>query len=265
MNKIDRMQKFIKIIARLRDPKNGCPWDLEQSFETMSPYVLEEAYEVVEALEQNDPINLKEELGDLLLQVVFLSQLASEANLFTIDEVVESVSEKIVRRHPHVFGKVKADTSEQVLQNWEQIKQQERQEKAQYSVLDNIPLALPALVRAEKVQKRCAKVGFDWDSVSPVVEKIQEELDEVRQELIREPQNQQAIAEEVGDLLFAMVNLSRHLDLPAEHLLRKATQKFERRFKKVEQEVKQQQKTFEMMNLVELDLIWDQVKREEQE
>ncbi|QDJ13852.1 nucleoside triphosphate pyrophosphohydrolase [Mergibacter septicus] len=265
MNKIDRMQKFIEIIARLRDPKNGCPWDLEQSFETMSPYVLEEAYEVVEALEQNDPINLKEELGDLLLQVVFLSQLASEANLFTFDEVVESVSEKIVRRHPHVFGKVKADTSEQVLQNWEQIKQQERQEKAQYSVLDNIPLALPALVRAEKVQKRCAKVGFDWDSVSPVVEKVQEELDEVRQELIREPKNQQAIAEEVGDLLFAMVNLSRHLDLQAEHLLRKATQKFERRFKKVEQEVKQQQKTFEMMNLVELDLIWDQVKREEQE
>lgn len=255
------INQFIQIIAQLRDPKGGCPWDLEQRFDTMPAYILEEAYEVVEAIEQKDPINLKEELGDLLLQVVFLSQLASEENLFNFNDVVESVSEKIVNRHPHVFGHTQANTSEQVLQNWEKIKQQERQAKEQYSILDNIPQALPALLRAEKLQKRCAKVGFDWDSVLPVLDKVQEELNEVKQELLNCPQDQHAIAEEVGDLLFATVNLSRHLKLQAEHTLRQANQKFERRFRKLEQLAEQQNVALEQLTLIQADQLWKQVKQ----
>ena len=260
-----KLEKFAEVIAQLRDPNKGCPWDLEQNYQTMPPYILEEAYEVVEAINQDNRQNLKEELGDLLMQVVFLSQLATEEKSFTLDDVIEEVTDKIIRRHPHVFGETQAKTSEDVLNNWEKIKQQERHQKQQFSILDNIPVALPALLRAAKLQKRCAKIGFDWSETEPTLTKVAEELQEVREELQKNPQNPSAIEEEMGDLLFAVVNIARHLHLNPEETLRKANLKFERRFRQVEQLIVSSGRELNQASLAEMDLLWEQIKQQEKQ
>ncbi|WP_109428229.1 nucleoside triphosphate pyrophosphohydrolase [Aggregatibacter kilianii] len=254
---------FVQLIAQLRDPVNGCPWDIKQTYVSMIPCLKEETYEVIDAIEQNDVNNLKEELGDLLLQVVFLSQLAAEENKFTFDEVVQDVAEKIVRRHPHVFGDKQANNEQEALQNWNAMKALEHQHQGHISILDNIPHAFPALMRAEKLQKRCSKIGFDWQDIAPVFAKVEEELREVKQEMERCPQDQTKIEEEVGDALFAMVNLSRHLKCQAEESLRKANQKFEQRFRKVEDKLNEQNRTLAEASLMEMDVLWDEVKQEE--
>ncbi|MFZ7266976.1 nucleoside triphosphate pyrophosphohydrolase [Avibacterium avium] len=257
------MHDFLQLIAQLRNPNGGCPWDLKQTYHTMIPCLLEESYEVVEAIEQQNTANLREELGDLLLQVVFFSQLAKEDKLFTFDDVVNEVAEKILRRHPHVFGEEKAHNEQEALSHWNKIKAQEHKNNAHDSILDNIPHAFPALMRAEKLQKRCAKVGFDWDNLQPVFAKVQEELQEVQAELESPQQAQDKIEEELGDLLFAVVNLSRHLHCSAEEALRKANQKFERRFRQLETLAQQQGKSLQNSTLQELDALWDKVKSEE--
>lgn len=254
---------FVQLIARLRDPVNGCPWDIKQNYTSMIACLKEETYEVIEAIEQHNTENLKEELGDLLLQVVFLSQLATEDHHFTFDEVVQAVAEKIVRRHPHVFGNTQANNEEEALQNWNAMKALEHQHQGHTSLLDNIPHAFPALMRAEKLQKRCSKVGFDWADVSPVFAKVEEELQEVKQEIARSPQDPAKIEEEIGDLFFATVNLSRHLKCSAEESLRKANQKFEQRFRHVEAKLGAQNRTLAEASLEEMDRLWDDVKREE--
>ena len=254
---------FLKLIAQLRDPINGCPWDIKQNYHSMISCLKEETYEVIEAIEKNDVENLKEELGDLLLQVVFLSQLATEENKFTFDHVVQNGAEKIVRRHPHVFGDKQAKNEQEALQNWNAMKAEEHKTLGHTSILDNIPQSFPALMRAEKLQKRCSKIGFDWDNIAPVFSKVEEELQEVKQELARQPQDQVKIQEEMGDLLFATVNLSRHLHCQAEESLRKANQKFERRFRKVEEKLTQRNRRIADTSLMEMDVLWDEVKKEE--
>ncbi len=258
-----KIQDFVRLIAKLRDPNGGCPWDLKQNYRSMIPCLLEESYEVIEAIEQNNPQDLKEELGDLLLQVVFFSQLAAEEQKFTFDDVVNNVAEKIIRRHPHVFGEKSAGNEQEALQNWNAMKAEENKDKGHTSILDNIPHAFPALMRAEKLQKRCAKVGFDWQNIEPVIAKIEEELSELKQEINRPHLVQAQVEEELGDLLFAVVNLSRHLKCQPEESLRKANHKFERRFRAVEMKLKQQNKTVEQSSLVEMDMLWDEVKREQ--
>lgn len=258
-----KIQDFVRLIAKLRDPNGGCPWDLKQNYRSMISCLLEESYEVIEAIEQNNPQDLKEELGDLLLQVVFFSQLAAEEQKFTFDDVVNNVAEKIIRRHPHVFGEKSAGNEQEALQNWNAMKAEENKDKGHTSILDNIPHAFPALMRAEKLQKRCAKVGFDWQNIEPVIAKIEEELSELKQEINRPHLVQAQVEEELGDLLFAVVNLSRHLKCQPEESLRKANHKFERRFRAVEMKLKQQNKTVEQSSLVEMDMLWDEVKREQ--
>lgn len=260
-----KIQDFVRLIAKLRDPNGGCPWDLKQNYRSMIPYLLEESYEVIEAIERDNPQELKEELGDLLLQVVFLSQLAAEEQKFTFEDVVNNVAEKIIRRHPHVFGETSAGNEQEALQNWNAMKAEENKEKGHTSILDNIPHAFPALMRAEKLQKRCAKVGFDWQQVEPVIAKIEEELDELKQEINRPHLIQTQVEEELGDLLFAVVNLSRHLKCAPEESLRKANHKFERRFRAVEEKLKRQHKTLEQSSLAEMDILWDEVKKEQKE
>ena len=257
------IEDFAQLIAHLRDPNKGCPWDLKQTYRSMIPCLTEETYEVVEAIEQQNVADLKEELGDLLLQVVFLSQLAKEDGHFTFDQVVQEVAEKIVRRHPHVFGDEIANNEREALHNWNAMKAAENKQKGHTSILDNVPFAFPALMRAEKLQKRCSKVGFDWTEISPVLEKVKEELNEVQAEIALSQRNQQKIEEEVGDLLFAAVNLSRHLDCSPEEALRKANLKFERRFRAVEDKLRQQDKDFSDTSLIEMDVLWDEVKRAE--
>ncbi|HBO37810.1 MAG TPA: nucleoside triphosphate pyrophosphohydrolase [Pasteurellaceae bacterium] len=257
------IQDFVHLIAKLRDPNGGCPWDLKQDYHSMIPCLLEESYEVVDAIQQQNPTNLREELGDLLLQVVFFSQLATEEQKFTFDDVVNDVTEKIIRRHPHVFGDKTATNEQEALQNWNAIKAEEHKDKAHRSVLDNIPHAFPALMRAEKLQKRCAKIGFDWNTLAPVIAKIEEELEEVKQEINRPHFKQARVEEEIGDLLFAIVNLSRHLKCQPEEALRQANHKFERRFRAIEEKLWQQNKDVHEASLVEMDLLWDEVKKEE--
>ncbi|MCP4955912.1 MAG: nucleoside triphosphate pyrophosphohydrolase [Photobacterium aquimaris] len=258
------IDSLLKIMAKLRDPQQGCPWDLKQDFDSIVPYTIEEAYEVVDAIEQKNWGDVKEELGDLLFQVVFYSQLAQEQGLFDFNDVVAGISDKLTRRHPHVFGEAEFADEAAVKQNWEAEKAKERAEKAQdESLLANIPLALPALTRANKIQQRCASQGFDWDTLGPVVEKVKEELDEVMEEVIQTPQQQHKIAEEMGDLLFSVVNLSRHLDVKPEHALQQANKKFERRFRQVEKNVLEQGKSLGQCSLTELDLEWNRVKQYE--
>lgn len=257
------VQDFIQLIAKLRNPDGGCPWDLAQNYQTMITCLTEECYEVIDAIESTNDQSLQKELGDLLLQVVFLSQLAAEDKKFTFDDVVDAVCKKIIYRHPHVFGDKAATSAEDALRNWNQMKEQEREEKGLHSVLDNIPHAFPSLIRAEKLQKRCSKVGFDWKEVEPVFAKVEEELAEVRAEVAQSSPNQQKIEEEVGDLLFAIVNLSRHLHCGAEESLRKANLKFEHRFRLVEKKLKEMGKSFSDTSLIEMDLLWDEVKKKE--
>lgn len=254
-----------EIVARLRAP-DGCPWDREQTHESLRHDLLEESYEVLEAIERKDDIHLREELGDLLLQVVMHSQIAEEEGRFDLESVAAEVAEKLVRRHPHVFGENRLGSSEAVLKQWDQIKSEERARKsgnpaAAASVLDGVSHALPALMRAEKIQKRAARVGFDWEDLHSVVEKIREEVTEVEAE-IRSDQRER-LEDELGDLLFAVVNLTRKAKFDAELLLRQSTDKFARRFQKLERVLTERGQSFEQMTPASLDEIWNAVKAAE--
>lgn len=260
MNQIDRL---LGIMARLRDPQNGCPWDKEQTFATIAPYTLEETYEVLDAIAREDFDDLRGELGDLLFQVVFYAQMAQEQTLFNFDDVCAAISDKLERRHPHIFGDAHAENSTEVLARWEEIKTAERAEKAQHSVLDDIPHSFPALMRAHKIQKRCSNVGFDWTSLGPVLDKVYEEIDEVMDEAKQAVVDQARVEEEMGDLLFATVNLSRHLGVKAEVALQKANLKFERRFREVERIVTARGLEMTGVDLETMEEVWQEVKRQE--
>lgn len=254
-------------MAELRDPETGCPWDLKQTFATIVPHTIEEAYEVAdavtEAVEQNDFSELEKELGDLLFQVIFYSQLGNEQKKFDFDSVLAAICEKLIRRHPHVFANEQLTTEDEIKQNWENEKAKERQSRnqnANISILADIPKNLPALSQAAKIQKRCSHVGFDWHDIHDVFAKIEEEVNEVKEELVGD---QQGLAEELGDLMFAVVNLCRHAKQDPEHLLRKANQKFTKRFHGVERQVANSGKTFEQHQLATLEQFWQNVKKSE--
>ncbi len=255
----------------LRDPEQGCPWDRKQTFDTIAPYTLEETYEVLDAIQRKDFDDLRDELGDLLFQVVFYAQMGQEQGLFAFDDVCHAISDKLVRRHPHVFPDEPQHASEAnmgseaALAGWESRKAEERAEKALYSALDDIPDALPALMKAHKIQKRCASVGFDWDTLGPVLDKVYEEIDEVMFEARQAVVDEDKLGEEIGDLLFATVNLSRHLGHKAENALQAANRKFERRFRQVEQIVTASGRTMETATLDEMEAAWQQVKKQETE
>ena len=304
--KLSEMQRLLKIMAQLRDPQSGCPWDVKQTMESLTRYTIEEAYEVADAIANGDMHDIKDELGDLLFQVVFYAQIASEARAFSFDDVAKSISDKLVRRHPHVFANALAsegvgDTNENVNvertllsdsalnAQWDAIKAQEKQLKKQRlkqdneaienSILDNVPKGMPALMYAQKLQKACAKVGFDWPDAAPVIDKVREEVEEIQQELDFKqraqgalktgvvplnsgvPDNQQAIEEEIGDALFAMVNLARHCKVDADTALRNASNKFANRFKGVERLAAEQGDKLDALTLDEMEALWQRVKQ----
>lgn len=259
---MEQTKRLLEIMAQLRDPNGGCEWDLRQDFSTVAPYTIEEAYEVADAIERQDYGDLQDELGDLLLQVAFHAQMADELGLFDFEQVARSISEKLVRRHPHVFAGVKFDTDEQRRLAWEQIKTEERALKPgkakDHSALAGVTAALPGLMRADKLQSRAADVGFDWPDPLPVFDKIDEELAEVREAIA--VGDQAHIAEEIGDLQFAVVNLARHLNVEPEPAMQAANLKFERRFRAVETELVRRGLTPQQADLELMDQIWDQVK-----
>ena len=268
-----QLDDLLHLMARLRDPQHGCPWDLKQSYASIVPYTLEEAYEVADAIERGDFEHLPGELGDLLFQVVYYSQLAQEEGRFEFAAVVDGITRKLIRRHPHVFvdgdlyGASDAALLEEaaVKQRWEELKAEERAAKAavpeQLSLLDDVPQALPALSRAVKLQKRMAQVGFDWPDALPVVDKVREELDEVLEAMSEN--DPQAISEEIGDLLFVVTNLARHLKVDPESALRAANAKVERRFRFIEQALREAQRPIENCTLDELDALWGEAKKQE--
>lgn len=265
MGELDRIEALLRIMARLRDPDGGCPWDLEQNFSTIAPYTIEEAFEVADAIERGDMADLREELGDLLLQVVFHAQMASEAGLFGFPDVVRAICEKMIRRHPHVFGDEEARSAGMVKGRWDEIKAEERAAKgnaSQISILDDVPLALPALARAVKLQARAARVGFDWPSTAEVIDKLNEEMLELSEELAKGGEHDR-IEDELGDLLFVYANLARHLKVDPEAALRRANAKFRRRFSRIEEKLAARGSTPEQSTLEEMDVLWNEAKREE--
>lgn len=249
---------LLALMAALRTPKTGCPWDLKQSFKTIAPYTIEEAYEVADAIERGDVKGLKDELGDLLLQVVFHARMAEEAEKFDFGDVVQAITEKLVRRHPHVFGNARELSPDEVKALWSKIKADERRGESERRTLDGIPLALPALSRALKLQDKAAKVGFDWEKKSDIEAKVAEELSE-----LAGAADQAAAHEEIGDLLFALVNLARWLNVDPEGALRGANAKFERRFRAIEDALKARGKTPAQSNLAEMDSLWNKAKATE--
>ena len=252
------MSELLALMARLRNPDGGCPWDLQQTFRTIAPYTIEEAYEVVDAIEREDLGALRGELGDLLLQVVFHAQMAKEAGAFDFDDVVAALCDKLVRRHPHVFGDTASGSIEATAQIWEAEKHKERAARGAHSVLDDIPVALPALARADKIGKRAARVGFDWKDPSGARAKVEEELAEIDEALARG--DVEDTASEIGDLLFACASYARHLGVDPEAALRGSTQRFERRFRFVES---RQQAAHGTVDLETLESWWQQAKRAE--
>ena len=260
---MDNLQKLLDIMAQLRDPKDGCAWDVEQTFETIAPYTVEEAYEVAEAIDNKDMDGLKDELGDLMFQAVFHARMAEEAGHFNFSDVIDAISDKMIRRHPHVFGDENYRDAEEQTVAWEEQKALERAEKKQKSILDGVTVGLPALTRAVKLQKRAARVGFDWPSTSGVIDKLNEEMLELSEELIATQQDQEKIEEEFGDMMFVYANLARHLKIDPEQALKKANKKFTRRFNKIEQEVENKQSSFDQFSLDELEEFWQQAKIEE--
>ena len=256
------------LMRRLRDPKSGCPWDLKQNFQSLTSHTIEEAYEVVDAIEQDDMSHLSEELGDLLFQIIFYSQLAEEQSQFSFDDIISTITQKLIRRHPHVFPEGTIESSRvsladaeivEIKRVWEEIKRQERTDKGVGKTLDDIPVALPALNRALKLQKRAANVGFDWSDIKPVIEKINEEVIELEVEIKRG--DKVRMADELGDLLFSCVNLARHLKLDPETSLRGANQKFKRRFESME--LLAGKTKIEDHSADQLELLWGKVKRSE--
>ncbi|EPL6454355.1 MULTISPECIES: nucleoside triphosphate pyrophosphohydrolase [Providencia] len=258
-----QIERLLSIMAQLRDPKTGCPWDKVQTFKTIAPYTLEETYEVLDAIEREDFSDLKGELGDLLFQVVFYAQMANEKSFFDFNDICQAVSDKLEHRHPHIFDTNNQLSSSEVIEGWEKRKAKERAEKSQFSVLDDIPNSLPALMKAYKIQKRCASVGFDWNTLGPVVGKVHEELEEVMEEATQVVVDQDRLEEEIGDLLFATVNLSRHLGHKPEIALQKACNKFERRFRKIEKSLSESGNSVESATLEEMEALWLQVKSQE--
>jgi len=264
------MNKLRWIMTELRDPETGCPWDIKQDFSSIVPHTIEEAYEVadavIDAVEHQDFSELEKELGDLLFQVIFYSQLGQEQKQFDFDSVVSAICEKLIRRHPHVFGDKNLSSEEEIKANWENEKAKERQQKSaseQISILADIPKNLPALSQAAKIQKRCAHVGFDWHNIQDVFAKVVEEVEEVKVEI--EQNNPEALAEELGDLMFAVVNLCRHAKKDPEQLLRQANQKFTKRFHGVEKQVENSGVEFEQHSLETLEAYWQQVKINEKQ
>jgi len=256
--------RLIEIMAALRTPGSGCPWDLEQDFATIAPYTLEEAYEVADAIARGDLVDLREELGDLLLQVAFHARMAQEQGAFDFGDVVQAITEKLLRRHPHVFGDARGLSADEVKSLWDRIKSEEKAMKpaaAPAGALAGVPVGLPALTRALKLQQKAGKVGFDWNDPMAVLAKIREEADEI-EAAIRSGERSQAAAE-AGDLLFAVVNLARHLDADPESVLRGTNQKFERRFASIERALAARGKTPSESTLAEMDALWDEAKAAE--
>jgi ATP diphosphatase len=258
------LDRLLAIMARLRDPERGCPWDRVQDFSTIAPYTIEEAYEVADAIARGDEAALKDELGDLLFQVVFHARMAEEAGLFAFDDVAAAITDKMLRRHPHVFGDAEIASAAAQNEAWEEHKATERHARARQtgmpeSVLDGVALALPALLRAAKIQRRAARIGFDWPDAGPVMEKVLEEIAELTTEIERDAEPV-VLEDELGDILFAVANLARKLDIDPEAALRRATAKFERRFRRVELLAAEHRIG---ADLDALDALWQQVKRDE--
>jgi MazG family protein len=266
MPETPNLSRLLAIMAKLRDPDGGCPWDLEQNFATIAPYTIEEAYEVADAIEKGDRGALKDELGDLLLQVVFHARMAEEEGAFDFEDVAGAIAEKMERRHPHVFGGADIADAEAQTRAWEAMKAEERRARAaaegrRESVLDGVGLALPALMRALKIQARAARVGFDWGAPEPILGKIEEEIGELREEF--DTADPGRLEDELGDLLFAVVNLSRHLKIDPEVSLKKAINKFDRRFRRIEARLAEAGTTPEAAGLDEMERHWAAAKEEE--
>jgi len=266
-------KELVKIVAKLRAP-GGCPWDREQSHETLKPFMVEETYEAIEAIDQRDFKKLCEELGDQLLHVLMHAEMAEEKKKFDINDVIDSIKKKMIRRHPHVFppsrgyggrgGKKKVKTSEEVLERWEQIKQEEKRGEGEKhrGILESIPQSLPALYRADKIQRRAARVGFDWNTVAGAWDKVHEEIGEIKA-LLGKKKDLKKIKEEIGDLLFAVVNVARKLDIDAEEALQNSSSKFMRRFGEIEYQARAKGKDIRKMSLKEMDRIWEEIKKSE--
>lgn len=262
------IERLHEIMTRLRDPQTGCPWDREQTLESLKPCVLEETYELLSAMDKpEDKANHIEELGDVLLQVMFQSVMAEEEGRFTFDDVANGVSDKLVHRHPHVFGNVDAKDSATVLKNWERLKQLEHKKEARHSALDGVPAALPALLKAQRTQEKASRVGFDWKDAAGPMEKIAEELNELKAEVdvraSKKPIDSTRVKEELGDFLFAVCNLARHLGVDAESALELTNTKFSRRFRSVESGAKEAGRDLKEMTLEEMDELWEKAKEGE--
>ena len=251
------LEELTALVTRLRGPE-GCPWDREQTLESLRPFILEEAYELVDAIDQSRPAAICEELGDLLLEVLFVSQICAEQARFTIQEVMSTLEEKLVRRHPHVFRATKASNSEEALARWDQVKDSEKRPRA--SVLESVPRALPALVRAQKLSSRAAREGFDWSSADEVLAKLSEEVHEL--EGARRSDHPESLADELGDLLFVVVNLARHLNVDPEMALRSTNRKFVERFNFVQKRLEERNRTFAESSIEEMEELWEEAKKQ---
>jgi len=256
------IERLLAIMARLRDPEGGCPWDREQNFATIAPYTIEEAYEVADAIARNEMGELKDELGDLLFQVVFHARMAEEAGHFAFGDVANAISDKMERRHPHVFGDVEIRDAAQQTVAWEAHKAAEREKKAGAGALAGVPLALPALLRAEKFGKRAARVGFDWPDAAAVLDKVREETDEIAA-AVNEKESEERIGQEIGDLLFAAAQLARHHNVNPESALREANARFERRFRHVEARLAEKGRAPADADMDELEALWGEAKKAE--
>ena len=254
----EEINNLLQTFKKLRDPSQGCPWDKEQDFKSIASCSIEEAYEVADAIEREDFNDLKEELGDLFFQIIFHSGMAEEKKLFNFEEVVKELNDKLIRRHPHVFDKKQEMSASESLEIWEKEKKKEREKKNLISLMDDIPKNLPSLTRAKKIQKRAKSVGFDWQNENDVIRKIDEEIDELKRAKVS--QKKEDISEEIGDLFFTLVNLSRHYNLEPEDIIRKANLKFEKRFRKMEDEANKTKVSLEDLEINELETLWQKIK-----
>jgi tetrapyrrole methylase family protein/MazG family protein len=252
-------EELVEIMTRLRG-ENGCPWDHQQTHESLKKYMIEETYEAVDAVDSGDMNHLREELGDVLLQVIFHAEIARENGVFDIDDVVEGISSKLLRRHPHVFGDTQVECAEEVLQRWDQIKAGEKGHKTRSSILDSVPRSLPALARAMEISKRAARAGFEWPNTDAVIDKVHEEVSELQVEL--ESTDQERISDEVGDLLFTIVNVARWRNVDPEDALRRMIDRFTARFRRIEETAVESGRSMEEMTIEEMDAVWHQAKTE---